>query len=543
MILREQLVNSSSRDLQVWLKERQPKSADEMIELAEAYQNAHRGSTNRVQTNNKGKFRDQQTQETKGEKTCYKCHRTGHFVNNCPLRKSTDKDFKSGQQWGEKSKAGNPYNGKDKAGLIHSPTIKRKGLCLELPVNAVSKCLSYREKGNGLNIENGMVNGESVSVLRDTGCTAILVADKFIKRHDLTGGVREVTLANGCLEKCPEVWIEVDTPYVKGKVVALVMNTPFADLIVGNYTRVDIPVKKESSSVGKEDEKCQAVETRSTSKKRKVEEEVLDGYDFGKDFSKEDWIAEQQKDPTLEVYRKRVMDKIPEGEKKFISMERGMLYRNFRSSTEDIMKQLVVPAKFRRQILSLGHDIPMAGHLGMKKTRDRIMRHFFWPGIFDDTKKYCRSCPKCQKGTSKTKVSKVPLVQIPRIDEPFQRIAMDMVGPLPRTKRGNQYVLVICDYATKYPEAIPLRSQEAEVVAGAMVEVFSRVSVPKEILSDQGTNFMSSLISELCRLLSIRKLSTTSHLPQANGLVERFNGTLKQMLQIFAQNEPGKWDN
>ena len=163
-------------------------------------------------------------------------------------------------------------------------------------------------------------------------------------------------------------------------------------------------MKKESRSVDKEDEKCQAVETRSTSKKRKVEEEVLDGYDFGKDFSKEDWIAEQQKDPTLEVYRKRVMDKIPEGEKKFISMERGMLYRNFRSSTEDIMKQLVVPTKIRRQILSLGHDIPMAGHLEMKKTRDRTMRHFFWSGMFDDTKKYCCSCPKCQNGTSKTLV-------------------------------------------------------------------------------------------------------------------------------------------
>ena len=180
-----------------------------------------------------------------------------------------------------------------------------------------------------------------------------------------------MTLANGCLENCPEVWIVVDTPYVKGKVVALVMNTPIADLIAGNYTRVDIPVKKESSSVDKEDEKCQAVETRSTSKKRKVEEEVLDGYDFGKDFSKIDWIAEQQKDPTLNK------DKMPEGHKKFISMERGMLYRNFRSSMEDIMKVLVVAAKLRRQILSLGHDIPMADHLGMKKIRDRIMRHFF----------------------------------------------------------------------------------------------------------------------------------------------------------------------
>ena len=129
-----------------------------------------------------------------------------------------------------------------------------------------------------------------------------------------------------------------------------------------------------------------------------------------------------------------------------------MLYQNFRSSAEDIVKQLVVPALFCRHILSLGHDIPMAGHLGMKKTRG-----IFWPGIFDATEKNCRSYPKCQKGSSRTKVIKVPLVQIPWIDEPFQRIAMDMVGPLPRTKRENQYVLIRCDYATRYPEAIPLR--------------------------------------------------------------------------------------
>ena len=115
---------------------------------------------------------------------------------------------------------------------------------------------------------------------------------------------------------------------------------------------------------------------------------------------------------------------------------------------------------------------------------------------------------------------------------------MDMLGPLPRTKRRNQYVLVICDYATRYPEAIPLRSQEAEVVAEAMVEVFSRVGVPKEILSDKGTNFMSSLMSKLCRLLSIRKLSTTQYHPRANGLVERFNK--KQLTYIGGQTTSRK---
>lgn len=219
-----------------------------------------------------------------------------------------------------------------------------------------------------------------------------------------------------------------------------------------------------------------------------------------------------------------------------------MMYRVFTTVTDEVLKQVIVPSKFRKQILSLGHDIPLAGHMGIKKTKERILRNFYWPGIFQEKKKYCQSCQKCQKGMSKSRVSKIPLVKIPSVDYPFQRVAIDMVGPLPKTKRGNQYILVICDYATKYPEAIPLTCQDAEVVAEAMMDVFTRLSVTKEILSDQGTHVMSSLITELCKLVCIRKLNTTPYHPQANGLAERFNGTLKRMLQIYAQDEPGKWD-
>lgn len=323
------------------------------------------------------------------------------------------------------------------------------------------------------------------------------------------------------------------------------MNTPFADLIVGNYTRLDVPTEKkyDGELARSQEDACQTVETRSATKRKKMEKEKVESsLELSKEISTDEWIEEQRKDPALDVLRKRVGNDVSKEGETLITLEKGMLYRHFKSHTKEMIKQLVVPTKFRRQILQLGHDIPMAGHLGIKKTRERILKYFFWSEIFNDTKQYCRSCPKCQKGTSKTQVSKVPLVQIPRIDVPFQRIAIDMVGPLPRTKRGNQYVLVICDYATKYPEAILLRNQEAEVVAEAIIEVFSRLRVPKEILSDKGTNFMSSLMSELCKLLSIRKLNTTPYHPQANGLVERFNGTLKRMLQIYAQDQPGKWD-
>ncbi|KAL5004007.1 hypothetical protein ScPMuIL_017463 [Solemya velum] len=158
-----------------------------------------------------------------------------------------------------------------------------------------------------------------------------------------------------------------------------------------------------------------------------------------------------------------------------------------------------------------------------------------------DVANYCKSCPECQKGKSKG-IQKAPLVPIPHMEEPFSRIAIDFVGPLPLTERKNRYILVCVDYATRYPEAFALSNQNAETVAECLVSLFSRVGVPKEILSDQGSNFMSDLMKELCRLLSIKKLSSTPYHPQTNGLVEKFNGTLKTMLKTYAMSESRNWD-
>ncbi|KAL5013072.1 hypothetical protein ScPMuIL_011623 [Solemya velum] len=205
------------------------------------------------------------------------------------------------------------------------------------------------------------------------------------------------------------------------------------------------------------------------------------------------------------------------------------------------IQQIVVPKPYRSTVLSLAHDTPLAGHLGNKKTRERILQCFFWPGIFIDVANYCKSCPECQKGKSKG-IQKAPLVPIPHMEEPFSRIAIDFVGPLPLTERKNRYILVCVDYATRYPEAFALCNQNAETVAECLVSLFSRVGVPKEILSDQGSNFMSDLMKELCRLLSIKKLSSTPYHPQTNGLVEKFNGTLKTMLKTYAMSESRNWD-
>ena len=143
---------------------------------------------------------------------------------------------------------------------------------------------------------------------------------------------------------------------------------------------------------------------------------------------------------------------------------------------------------------------------------------------------------------SPKRVKKAPMIPLPLIEEPFRRIAMDIVGPLPRSRAGNRYILVVCDYATRYPDAIPLRSIDAECVAEKMIELFSRVGIPQEILTDQGTNFTSQLLKEVHSMLHINSIRTSPYHPQTDGLVERFNQTLKQMLKKTASEEGKDWD-
>ena len=98
-------------------------------------------------------------------------------------------------------------------------------------------------------------------------------------------------------------------------------------------------------------------------------------------------------------------------------------------------------------------------------------------------------------------------------------------------------MLVVCDYATRYPEAVALRNTDAESVAEELVKLFARVGIPMEILTDQGTNFTSQLLAEVYKLLHVKGLRTSPYHPQTDGLVERFNQTLKEMLRKTASEE------
>ena len=116
-----------------------------------------------------------------------------------------------------------------------------------------------------------------------------------------------------------------------------------------------------------------------------------------------------------------------------------------------------------------------------------------WPGVVRDVNRMCAACPICQKAKP-TSTTKAPLQPLPVIKEPLTRLAMDIVGPLKCTKKGNKCLLVIMDYATKWPEAFPLRNTLTETVVEGLVEVTARLGVPQELLTDNGSNFISKVM-------------------------------------------------
>ena len=138
--------------------------------------------------------------------------------------------------------------------------------------------------------------------------------------------------------------------------------------------------------------------------------------------------------------------------------------------------------------------------------------------------------------------NKAPLLPIP-VENAFDRVGGDCVGPLPITKRGNRYLIVFSDYLTKWPEAFPVPTIDATLIAKLFVnEIIGRHGALRTLLSDRGQNFLSKLLKEICRLVNTEKVYTSSYHPQTDGLVERLNGTLIQSLSMYVSSDQRDWD-
>ena len=267
------------------------------------------------------------------------------------------------------------------------------------------------------------------------------------------------------------------------------------------------------------------------------------------------WMKEQRLDPNLgviirliepgQLFKRKLQGKDSTELKSFLRNKRCMklykdvLYRKSysdNSTTKKTMWQLVVPKLFRERALSGCHDD--VGHQGILRTLSLLRERFYWPGMQEEATQYVMRCSRCLR--RKTPPQVAPLQPI-LVTQPLELVHMDYLSLEP--SKGNiENVLVITDHFTRYALAYPSKTQTAQVTARILWDNFiCHYGFPEKFISDQGRNFESDLIKELCKIAGVKKVHTTPYHPQGNGQCERFNSTLCNMLGTLSDEEKSDW--
>lgn len=207
--------------------------------------------------------------------------------------------------------------------------------------------------------------------------------------------------------------------------------------------------------------------------------------------------------------------------------------------TNDIM----IPTEIQREaIIRENHDSNIGGHKGVTKTYRRIRDRYYWPRMRTEIEKYIQLCRNCQVKKLVRKKTRQPMVLTDTPDAAFDKISMDIMGPLPTSHNGNSYILTIQDLLTKYSLAIPLRHAGAVDVAEAFTNDFiCTYGAPKALLTDQGTHFINSLMKAVAKRFKISRFSTTAYRPQSNGSIERSHHVLWEYLKLVISDHRD-WD-
>ncbi len=199
------------------------------------------------------------------------------------------------------------------------------------------------------------------------------------------------------------------------------------------------------------------------------------------------------------------------------SWENSLVMHEIEHKNLGTLKRIVVLMNFRTLILDLAHK--HAGHLGIAKMRQLLAPYHTWPGVHKNVRAHQLSCKECQK-YKRNVPPLAPNQSMPILTEPFEKMAVDIVVPFPR----------FC-LESKYPEVIPIKDMSAVTVTESLIDIFSCTGIPRLLLSDQGTQFMSSLVKALCDRLGVARITTSPYHPQSNGCLERLHGTLVPMMR------------
>ena len=575
LFLKEQFLNSCTKELTVHLRLNDG-PLSHLVRSAEIFLGAHGRSFG--DSGAKGKptgANDSVASVTTQKVKCFSCQGVGHRSNDCPRPKpegkmkcficAQDGHFArecKNKEPGRDVKAGgavmdhriSPSEETDKEvlsqprGLLgqreNSGGTRRPDDTEEEetgPIRSGSGVTPRRNKDN-MPVTTGFVGAHKVQVLRDTGCSGIIVKSKFVKDDEFTGEHNYLLRIDNTIVEAKKAIIKVETPFLRGSVEALCLPDALYDLVIGNVAGVGgIEIE------GQVPTEAEGVVTRAqaTAAPPSAMRPPALGPNEGCVIDRQRLIELQANDADLKTPPKSRRGRRNGQAEVEVKMKDGIWYRVFSHPHVDYGKarwQVLVPEPLRGHVLRLAHESVLGGHMGVQKTTDRILLAFYWPGIHGDIRRFCRSCDVCQKTVRKGSVRKAPLGRTPVIEEPFKRVAVDLVGPIfPASEGGHKYILTLVDYATRYPEAVPLKRIDTETVAEALVGMFCRLGFPEEVLSDLGTQFVSECMTQVAKLLSIRQLTTSPYNPSCNGLVERFNSTLKTMLRRLCSEQPKLW--
>ncbi|XP_071079074.1 uncharacterized protein [Haliotis cracherodii] len=527
LLLREQILNVTGRDLSIFLKERKPKDAMEMARLAEQFIEAR--GTGPVRYGKQGSFGQHDKTEVRGkpeenkapggtkpkpfipikERTCYNCSQIGHLAAQCKKPKYNVASIQVSEYTSNVS------------------AVLPDGIDVEARIPEVvdgdattSERVSEPDVASGsmfttdhnMPIHKGKVNGKPVDVLRDSGCTGVIVRRSKVEDECLSSETQSCKLADSRVLILPVAWITVDTPFYTGKVRAACMDTPLCDLILGNIPGVRKPSDPDQTWDKDDIQMVSAVETRGQRRVRQEGMKPLKALKpVGLTLSRGEFITQQQQDSSLDKVRKLVEEgKIRETRHSTSSyyIENDMLYRKHTFTKFDKGKQVVqavVPVGLRTQVMKVSHEALMGGHLGIKKTLDRVMSQFYWPGIMGDVRRHVLSCDICQRTTPKGKVRRIPLGQMPLIEAFGIGNYRIQVGNKTKTYHANllkKYIdreeikdTTVCDVSIAhlmYASAglVDVKAEEVsmlDIVSPALVskETYQDVDISKDLTEEQ----------------------------------------------------------
>ena len=262
-----------------------------------------------------------------------------------------------------------------------------------------------------------------------------------------------------------------------------------------------------------------------------------------------DLKEEQRKDPSIqEIVAFLQQNVLPADEKKARKMAlQGPLFcivddiLYFVDPKKDGGQRVILPKQLQRKVMEECHGGKFGGHFTGTRLYNQLSRHWWWENMHTDIVTFCKSCPECATATGGCRPSKPHLSPIP-VQRLFQVIGLDLME-LPVTSQGNRYVVVFQDFLTKWPMVDPVPDQTTERIVKLLTEeIMPFFGVPEALLTERGTNLLSHLMLDDCKLLGIKKLNTTAYHPQCDGMVERFNQTLKTMLRKLAAVFGNQWD-